>query len=163
MLLKSLLFALLLSGAAADADDEAPTLIPPPLPRLRGTAQMNSSDVSEGASPDDVIERAAVSNQFHPGPRPDERHEPFSFPPCLRRVSSDEQKPGSRFQRRASVFTTGRCPHRQDAPSRIRNLAHSAASVPPWPPNATSGLIDSPWAGGRRRVTRPMARTRRLG
>ena len=73
MLLKSLLFALLLSvlsGAAADADDEAPTLIPPPLPRLRGTAQRNSSDVYEGTSPDDVIERAAVSNQFNPGPRP---------------------------------------------------------------------------------------------
>ena len=66
MLLKSLLFALLLSGAAADADDEAPTLIPPPLPRLRGTAQRNSSDVYEGTSPDDVIERAAVSNQFNP-------------------------------------------------------------------------------------------------
>ena len=74
MLLKSLLFALLLSGAAADADDEAPTLIPPPLPRLRGTAQRNSSEVNgtghESASPDDVIERAAVSNQFNPGPRP---------------------------------------------------------------------------------------------
>ena len=74
MLLKSLLFALLLSGAAADADDEAPTLIPPPLPRLRGTAQRNSSDVNgtghESASPDDIIERAAVSNQFNPGPRP---------------------------------------------------------------------------------------------
>ena len=70
MVLKSLLFALLLSGAAADADDEAPTLIPPPLPRLRGTAQRNSSDVYEGTSPDDVIERAAVSNQFNPGPRP---------------------------------------------------------------------------------------------
>ena len=94
MLLKSLLFALLLSGAAADADDEAPTLIPPPLPRLRGTAQMNSSDVSEGASPDDVIERAAVSNQFNPGPR---RNFVVS-----RRVSSDEPEPGSRFQRRAS-------------------------------------------------------------
>jgi len=58
MLLKSLFFALLMSGAAADADDEAPTLIPPPLPRLRGTAQRNSSDVNEGTSPDDIIERA---------------------------------------------------------------------------------------------------------
>ena len=95
MLLKSLLFALLLSGAAADADDEAPTLIPPPLPRLRGTAQRNSSDVYEGTSPDDVIERAAVSNQFNPGPR---RNFVVS-----RRVSSDEPKPGSRFQRPASA------------------------------------------------------------
>ena len=85
MLLKSLLFALLLSGAAADADDEAPTLIPPPLPRLRGTAQRNSSDVYEGTSPDDVIERAAVSNQFNPGPR---RNFVVS-----RRVSSDEPNP----------------------------------------------------------------------
>ena len=134
--LKSLLFALLYSGAAADADDEAPTLIPPPLPRLRGTAQMNSSDVNEGTSesPDDIIERAAVSNQFNPGPR---RNFVVS-----RRVSSDEPKPGSRFQRRASTFTAG--PHRQNAPSRTRNLAHSAALDPPWRPNATSGLIDSP-------------------
>ena len=86
MLLKSLLFALLLSGAAADADDEAPTLIPPPLPRLRGTAQMNSSDVSEGASPDDVIERAAVSNQFNPGPEGRER---FSFPTASRAMNQN--------------------------------------------------------------------------
>ena len=49
MLLKSLLFALLISGAAS---------VPPPLPRLRGTAQRNSSDVNEGTSPDDIIERA---------------------------------------------------------------------------------------------------------
>ena len=49
MHLKSLLFALLLSGAAS---------VPPPLPRLRGTAQRNSSDVNEGTSPDDIIERA---------------------------------------------------------------------------------------------------------
>ena len=109
MLLKSLLFALLLSvlsGAAADADDEAPTLIPPPLPRLRGTAQRNSSDVYEGTSPDDVIERAAVSNQFNPGPR---RNFVVS-----RRVSSDEPEPGSRFQRRASAFhhrpLSSKCP-----------------------------------------------------
>ena len=89
MLLKSLLFALLLSGAAADADDEAPTLIPPPLPRLRGTAQRNSSDVYEGTSPDDVIERAAVSNQFNLGPRP----VPSVANPCRScRVSSDEPK-----------------------------------------------------------------------
>ena len=86
MLLKSLLFALLMSGAAADADDEAPTLIPPPLPRLRGTAQMNSSDVSEGASPDDVIERAAVSNQFNPGPEGRER---FSFPTASRAMNQN--------------------------------------------------------------------------
>ena len=85
MLLKSLLFALLLSGAAADADDEAPTLIPPPLPRLRGTAQRNSSDVYEGTSPDDVIERAAVSNQIEIRGRDRERHEPLSFPPRLER------------------------------------------------------------------------------
>ena len=89
MLLKSLLFALLLSGAAADADDEAPTLIPPPLPRLRGTAQRNSSDVYEGTSPDDVIERAAVSNQFNPGPRPRECHDSRTLV-VTRRVSSDE-------------------------------------------------------------------------
>ena len=88
MLLKSLLFALLLSGAAADADDEAPTLIPPPLPRLRGTAQRNSSDVYEGTSPDDVIERAAVSNQFNPGPRPGASRTLV----VSRRVSSDEPK-----------------------------------------------------------------------
>ena len=94
MLLKSLLFALLLSGAAADADDEAPTLIPPPLPRLRGTAQRNSSDVYEGTSPDDVIERAAVSNQFNPGPR---RNFVVS-----RRVSSDEPK-------RIPIPTTREC------------------------------------------------------
>ena len=49
MLLKSLLFALLISGAAS---------VPPPLPRLRGTAQRNSSDVNEGTSPDAIIERA---------------------------------------------------------------------------------------------------------
>ncbi len=55
MLLKSLLFAMLLSAAAAGK------------PRLRGT----SSDVNEGASPD-IIERAAVSNQISrfPEPRP---------------------------------------------------------------------------------------------
>ena len=86
MLLKSLLFALLLSGAAADADDEAPTLIPPPLPRLRGTAQRNSSDVYEGTSPDDVIERAAVSNQFNPGPEGRER---FSFPTASRAMNQN--------------------------------------------------------------------------
>ena len=121
-----------------------------------------------------------------------ERHEPLSF---SRRVSSDEPKPGSRFQRPASAgsaFTTGRpLSHRQHAPrptttrnsrrtsrhryqhpkqtpapSRIRNLANSAALVPPWLPNATSGLsgvIDSSCAGRRRRVTRPTARSRRLG
>ena len=86
MLLKSLLFALLMSGAAADADDEAPTLIPPPLPRLRGTAQRNSSDVYEGTSPDDVIERAAVSNQFNPGPEGRER---FSFPTASRAMNQN--------------------------------------------------------------------------
>ena len=97
MLLKSLLFALLLSGAAADADDEAPTLIPPPLPRLRGTAQRNSSDVTEGASPDDVIERAAVSNQFNPGPRirDRERHEPSSFVPAASRAMNQNPDPDS--------------------------------------------------------------------
>ena len=48
-MLLNALFALLLSGAAS---------VPPPLPRLRGTAQRNSSDVNEGTSPDDIIERA---------------------------------------------------------------------------------------------------------
>ena len=68
MVLKSLLFAMLLSDAAGGCG-----LGTPPhacKPRLRGTAQRNSSDVGEGTSPDDVIERAAVSNQFNPGPRP---------------------------------------------------------------------------------------------
>ena len=71
-LLKSLLFAMLLSDAAGGCG-----LGTPPhacKPRLRGTAQRNSSEVNgtghESASPDDVIERAAVSNQFNPGPRP---------------------------------------------------------------------------------------------
>ena len=82
MLLKSLLFALLLSGAACEK------------PRLRGT----SSDVNEGASPD-ISERAAVSNQFNPGPRPGASRTLV----VSRRVSSDEPKPGSRFQRRARV------------------------------------------------------------
>ena len=129
MVMKSLLFAMLLHAAASD--------VPPPLPRLRGTAQRNSSDVNgtghESASPDDIIQRAAASNQFNPGPHP-EFHEPLPF---SRRVSSDEPKTGSRFQRRASAFTTGR--PRQNAPSRTRNLANSAALDPPWPPNATSG------------------------
>ena len=91
MLLKSLLFALLLSGAAADADDEAPTLIPPPLPRLRGTAQRNSSDVYEGTSPDDVIERAAVSNQFNPGPQSaiGSVTNPLSFPAASRAMNQN--------------------------------------------------------------------------
>ena len=72
MVLKSLLFAMLLSDAAGGCG-----LGTPPhacKPRLRGTAQRNSSDVNgtghESASPDDIIERAAVSNQFNPGPRP---------------------------------------------------------------------------------------------
>ncbi len=179
MLLKSLL-ALLLTGAAS---------VPPPLPRLRGTAPRNSSDVNEGTSPDDIIERAVpcpliylpvccggvtYANACVAGERQCDdgacstparsggydEHEDQDEPaaraavsnhstriknPCRsRRVSSDEPKPGSRFQRRAKVFTTGRRPHRQDAPSRIRNLAHSAALVPPWRPNATSGLIDAP-------------------
>ncbi len=99
-------------------------------PRLRGTAQRNSSDVNETTSPDDIIERAAVSNPFNPGPR-------RNFVVSRRFSKEDEPKPGSRFQRRTSAFTTGR--PRQNAPSRTRNLAHSAALVPPWPPNATSG------------------------
>ena len=54
MLLKSLLFALLLSGAASEK------------PQLNGT----SNDVNEGAS-QNITQRAAVSNQFNPGPRPE--------------------------------------------------------------------------------------------
>ena len=54
MPLKSLLFALLLSDAASGKPR-----------RLRGT----SSDVNEGAS-SNITARAAVSNQFNPGPRP---------------------------------------------------------------------------------------------
>ena len=58
-------------------------------PRLRGTAQRNSSDVNgtghESASPDDIIERAAVSNQIEIRGRDRERHEPLSFPPRLER------------------------------------------------------------------------------
>ena len=182
MLLKSLLFALLLSASS----EEPRRLRGASEPRLNGT----SSDVYEG-NYTNITKRAAVSNQFNPGPRPG-RHEPLSF---SRRVSSDEPKPGSRFQRPASAgsaFTTGRpLSHRQHAPrptttrnsrrtsrhryqhpkqtpapSRIRNLANSAALVPPWLPNATSGLsgvIDSSCAGRRRRVTRPTARSRRLG
>ena len=88
MRLKSLLFAMLLSDAAS----EEPRLRGASEPRLNGT----SSDVNEGASPDDIIERAAVSNQF-PGPRASRTLV------VSRRVSSDEPKPGSRFQRRARV------------------------------------------------------------
>ena len=53
-----------------------------PEPRLNGT----SSDVLEGASTN-ITKRAAVSNQFNPGPRvrDRERHEPLSFPPRLER------------------------------------------------------------------------------
>ena len=91
--LKSLLFALLLTDAAA-ASEEPRRLRGGSEPRLNGT----SSDVDEGASTN-ITKRAAVSNQFNPGPRPG-RHEPLSF---SRRVSSDEPKPGSRFQRRASI------------------------------------------------------------
>ena len=87
MLLKSLLFAMLLSDAAGGCG-----LGTPPhacKPRLRGTAQRNSSDVNETTSPDDVIERAAVSNQFNPGPRPRECHDSRTLV-VTRRVSSDE-------------------------------------------------------------------------
>ena len=87
MVLKSLLFAMLLSDAAGGCG-----LGTPPhacKPRLRGTAQRNSSDVNgtghESASPDDIIERAAVSNQIEIRGRDRERHEPLSFPPRLER------------------------------------------------------------------------------
>ena len=87
MVLKSLLFAMLLSDAAGGCG-----LGTPPhacKPRLRGTAQRNSSDVNESTSPDDIIERAAVSNQFNLGPRP----VPSVANPCRScRVSSDEPK-----------------------------------------------------------------------
>ena len=94
MVLKSLLFAMLLSDAAGGCG-----LGTPPhacKPRLRGTAQRNSSDVNETTSPDDIIERAAVSNPFNPGPR-------RNFVVSRRFSKEDEPKPGSRFQRRAST------------------------------------------------------------
>ena len=54
------------SGGYDEQLPDAASDVPPPLPRLRGTAQRNSSEVNgtghESASPDDVIERAAVSN-----------------------------------------------------------------------------------------------------
>ena len=84
MVLKSLLFAMLLSDAAGGCG-----LGTPPhacKPRLRGTAQRNSSDVNESTSPDDVIERAAVSNQFNPGPEGRER---FSFPTASRAMNQN--------------------------------------------------------------------------
>ena len=67
--LKSLLFAMLLSGAASEK------------PRLRGTSS----------------ERAAVSNQFNPGPRirDRERHEPSSFVPAASRAMNQNPDPDS--------------------------------------------------------------------
>ena len=121
-LLKSLLFAMLLSDGASEK------------PRLRGT----SSDVNPPLPrDDDTIERAAVSNQFNPGPRvrDRERHEPSSVVPAVSRAMNQNPDPDSNDAR--VPFTTG--PYRQNAPSRTRNLAHSAALDPPWRPNATSG------------------------
>ena len=154
MVLKSLLFAMLLSDAAGGCG-----LGTPPhacKPRLRGT----SSDVNPPLPrDDDTIERAAVSNQFNPGPRPGASRTGHCRFPAASRAMNHNPNPDSNDAR--VPFTTG--PYRQNAPSRTRNLAHSAASVPPWLPNATSGVIDLPCAGGRRRVTRPTARSRRLG
>ena len=160
---KSLLFAMLQSAAASEEPPRR--LRGAPEPRLNGT----SSDVTEGASTN-ITKRAAVSNQFQP------RAATGSVTnPCRsRRVSSDEPKPGSRFQRRASAFTTGRplihpyhgyhlpCQHPRQtpAPSRTRNLANSAALDPPWLPNATSG--PEPVAADASRGRRT-ARSRRLG
>ena len=92
MVLKSLLFAMLLSDAAGGCG-----LGTPPhacKPRLRGTAQRNSSDVNESTSPDDIIERAAVSIQsIQPwrgraatGP---ERHSPCRFPAASRAMNQN--------------------------------------------------------------------------
>ena len=62
MLLKSLLFAML---SAAASEEPPRRLRGAPEPRLNGT----SSDVSEG-NYTNITKRAAVSNQFNPGPRP---------------------------------------------------------------------------------------------
>ncbi len=104
MLLKSLLFAMLLSDAAGGCG-----LGTPPhacKPRLRGT----SSDVNPPLPrDDDTIERAAVSNQFNPGPdRGASRTLLIS-----ERVSSDEPKPGSRFNDARAL-----CLHHRPASSK---------------------------------------------
>ena len=85
--LKSLLFAMLLSGAASEK------------PRLRGTSS----------------ERAAVSNQFNPGPRirDRERHEPSSFVPAASRAMNQNPDPDSNDPRMPSpqVVLIDNTPH----------------------------------------------------
>ena len=79
MLLKSLLFALLLSASS----EEPRRLRGASEPRLNGT----SSDVSEG-NYTNITKRAAVSNQFNPGPRvprPGASRTLVVFPPRLER------------------------------------------------------------------------------
>ena len=84
MVLKSLLFAMLLSDAAGGCG-----LGTPPhacKPRLRGT----SSDVNEGESPN-ITTRAAVSNQFNPGPQSaiGSVTNPLSFPAASRAMNQN--------------------------------------------------------------------------